>query len=89
MVSYLLTKYDEDKSLAGYDAAILVYLQPAKITHQQHTDGLFAKGCTVADVYVDKTQEDIFIEGVDASICHSLVHYWAQNLQAELVDIEF
>lgn len=52
------------------------------MTPQQHTDDLIAKPCKVADVCDEGTLNEVFIEGVDAAIRHSLPNYWATNPQA-------
>lgn len=40
VVSYLLTKYENDKDIAQNDATILGYVPPSKMTSQQYTDNL-------------------------------------------------
>lgn len=59
------------------------------MTAQQYADDLVAKSCKVADVYDDWKLKNVFIEGVDACIRHSLRHYLARNPQADLTDIDF
>lgn len=50
---------------------------------------LIAKSCKAGDVHNEGTLIDVFIESIDTSICHSLSHYWTQNLQANLTNIAF
>lgn len=83
MVKYTLKKYATDQGIAEYDAAIFHYMQPDKTTHQQYANDLVAKYCKVAHVYDKGTLKDVFVEGVDASIRHSLRHFWAQDPQAD------
>lgn len=64
-------------------------MQPAKVTPQQYADDLVASSCKVVDVHDEWSGYDLFIEGVDQSICNTLSQYWAQNLQVDLADIVF
>lgn len=71
------------------DAAMRSYAQAPGMTSKQYASDLIAKSCKVADVYVERTLNDAFIEGLDASISHSLRNYWPRNAQADLTDISF
>lgn len=51
------------------------YVEPAKKTLQYFADNLIAKLCKVANAWEERTMIDVFIEGVDASIRHSLPKY--------------
>lgn len=75
VVNYLLKKFVTDQAFVEYDATILRYMQPTNMTSQQIADDLIAKSCKVADVYEQSTLNDVSIEGVDASIRHSLREY--------------
>lgn len=57
------------------DSAILRYKQPANMTSMQYAEDLNAKSWKVTDVYDESMLNDIFIEEVDPSICHSLWEY--------------
>lgn len=59
------------------------------MTLQHFADDLITKSCKVSDVYDDSTLNDVLIESRDASIHHSLQHYWASHPQADLTDIAF
>lgn len=89
MVNYLLKKYKTDQAIAENDIAVVRYVQPLNMTSLQYVDDLITKSCTVADVYGEVTLNDIFFEGVAASIRHGLPNYWASNAQDELTDIAF
>lgn len=56
-------------------AAILRYMHPANETTQQCADDLEEISYMVADAYDKGMLNDICIEQVGLSICHSLRHY--------------
>lgn len=60
--------------MAEHDTAILRYMQLANMTLQQYTVDLVARLCKVAGVYDERTLKDVFINGDDASIRHTLRH---------------
>lgn len=53
------------------------------------SDNFIAKWRKVADFYDGSSLKDIFIEGVDASIRHSLRNRWISHPQVEVTDIAF
>lgn len=59
------------------------------MTPHHFTDNLITKSCKLAVVYDLSTLNDVFIEGVDVSIPHSLRNNWLKNPQADLADKEF
>lgn len=89
VVNHLLKEYTADQVNAEYDAIVLRYMQLANMTLQQYVDDLTAKTCKVADAYDEDTLKDVFIEGADQSISHSLQTYWETSSQASLTDIAF
>lgn len=62
--------------MTNYDAAILRYMLPTNMFPLKYAEDLVAKSCKVTDVYEQETLNDVFIEGVDESIHHSLRNYW-------------
>lgn len=62
---------------------------PSGMTPQQYANDLIAKLCKVADVYDESTLNDVFIEGVDASIQQSLRNFRVTNPHSDLTDIAF
>lgn len=89
VVNHLLKRYANDQGIAETDAAISRYSQPAIMTPLQYREDLFAKAIRVGDVYGDAVLNDIFIEGIDASIRQSLRKYWATHPHADLTDLAF
>lgn len=55
--------------------ANLRYTQPASINPVQYVHYVYAKSYKVADVYDEYTLPNIFVEGVDTSICHCIKVY--------------
>lgn len=68
VVNYLLKKFATDPAIAGFDAAILLYMQAGNMTPEQYADDVVAKSCKVTDVFDKCTLNDVIIEGVDPSI---------------------
>lgn len=68
----LLKKFANDQAIAEMDSEMLHCIQPAHMTSLQNAYDLYAKCCKVADVYGESTLNEIFSEGTDPSICHSL-----------------
>lgn len=75
VVNYVLKKFANDKAIAEIDCTILRFSQPTSMTPMQYADDLYAKSSKVADAYEELTLNNIFIEEVDSSICHSLREY--------------
>lgn len=71
-MNYLFKKFASDKEISKMNAAVLRYIQLDSLPPMQYADDLDAKSCKIADAYNDSTLNDIFIEGVDFSICNSL-----------------
>lgn len=71
------------------DSAIQRYTPSDSMTLIQYVDDLYEKFCKVADINDEATLTDIFVEGLDSSICHSLRQYWATHLLADGTDIGF
>lgn len=61
-------------------------MQQSNMTLQRYGDDLIAKSCIVADEYETRTFNDVFMEGVDTPIRHSLGHYRPQDRLADLTD---
>lgn len=59
------------------------------MTPQKYADELAATPCEVVDVYDRVVLNDVFIEGANRSVRHSLRHFWVQNALADLIDICF
>lgn len=73
--SYLLIKYAWDQAIAENDVAVQRNVQPSNMTMERYDDDLNAKSCKGAGVYNESTLNDVFSEGADASIRHSLRNY--------------
>lgn len=58
-------------------------------TPQQFADDMITKSYEVADVYDESALNNVFIERVNASICHSLRGYWALHQTANITNISF
>lgn len=89
MGSYILKKFATDQVVAGYEASILRYVQPSRMSPQQHADDVTAKSCNAADVYDEGTASDVFIKGVALSTRQSFRSYLATQRQADLQKIVF
>lgn len=87
MVNYLLKEYTTGHAFAEYEGTILRYMQPANMIPRQYVGSPIGKSGTVANVYDECTLNDVFIEGGDQSIRHSLQNYWVTDPQADLTDI--
>lgn len=61
------------------DSAILHYIKPSSMTLIQYADSLYANSCKVIGVYDDSFLNDMFIEDVNSSVCHSFREYWVTN----------
>lgn len=68
---------------------ILLYNQAPSMTLMQYAGHLYKKVSKVEDVSDQFTLNDIFIEGGDFSICHSLWEYGVFKPQTDLTDIVF
>lgn len=71
------------------DSSILWCTEPVHMTPTQYADNLYAKSFKLTDVYYDAKLNNISIERVDNSICHSLRNYWATHLCADVNDSAF
>lgn len=71
-----MKKFATHRAVSKSTLEILRYLQVANVTLQQYTDGQVTKSCKEADVYNESASNDVFIEGVEASIFHSHRCYW-------------
>lgn len=89
VVKYLLKKYAKNQTTAVYDAAILRYMLRANMIPKHYADDLVTESSKVADVYNEKMQNSVFIEGAEASMRHSVRHYWAQNTQGNCTNFTF
>lgn len=87
--NYLLKNFATHQTVAKMNSTILRHTQPSSMSQTQNAVDLYVKSCKAADVYDGSTLNDIFIEGVDFSICHSHGKCWVSNPQAELSDIAF
>lgn len=65
----------------------MCYTQPPSLPPTKYADALYARSCKLADVYDEAALNDIFIEIIDSSICHSVWKYWASTSQADLTDV--
>lgn len=70
-VKYLLKKFSNDHAVAEMSFEILQYTQPAHMAPMQYTVDLYAKSHKVVDVYDKSASNNIFIEAVNSSTCHS------------------
>lgn len=57
------------------------------MTCMQYADDLKANSGEMAEVYYEVTSNDIFIEEVDFSLCHSLRKNWARHPHADVIDM--
>lgn len=57
------------------------------MTLLQYGDDLVPRSCKFANVYDEETLIDVFVEGVDKSICHCLRHQRALKPPADSTDI--
>lgn len=64
-------------------------MQPTQMNPIQHTDDLVTKSCKVADIYGERTLNNVSPEGVDAFICHRLRRLREQNPQAHVTYIVY
>lgn len=80
---------DTDQVIAEYDAAVPRYMKPTNMTSRQYADDTFAKSCRFADVYDGRSLNDVFIEDVNASVCHSFRYFLTQNPRSDLSDVAF
>lgn len=71
------------------DFKVFCYIQPAHMTTMQHSNDLYARTCKVAVVYYDSTPKNIFIKGVDPSICRSLKEHYATHPLSDVTDIAY
>lgn len=53
----------------------------------QYNHGLYAKSCSVADVYDEFNLNHILTKLFDYTICHSVWKYWVSNSQSSLATI--
>lgn len=53
----------------------MTYSQLANISAMKYANDLYTKSCNVAEVDDKATLNDIFIDGVNSPICHSLHKY--------------
>lgn len=56
------------------DYVVLCYTQLANVTSMQLGNNLYAKSCKVTDNYGKAKLNDICIERVDCTICHSMAN---------------
>lgn len=75
VVHYLLKIFAIYLIIVEIDPANLCYTQPPNITFMQYAADLYAKLSKVADIYEDPALNDIFIVGVDYSVCRGLLEY--------------
>lgn len=87
MVNRLLRKYATNQAIAENGAAILRYVQLSYVNPQHYANELIVKSCKVAEVFDERTLNDMSIEIVDASIMHSLRKYCRTNPHEILMDI--
>lgn len=87
VLNYLLYQFANDQASCEMNSRILRHTQRANMTPMQFASDLHAKSCKVADIYAESSLKDIFIEGVDPSICHSTWKYGATDPQIDLTDI--
>lgn len=85
----MLRKIATDQEIAKINSAVLRYTKPTNMTTRQYPEDLHAKPCKVADVYDESTLNDIFIKGVDFTICHRVRKYWAMQPHVDLNNIAF
>lgn len=85
--NFVLKKYASDSRIAMKNVANLRYIQLSSMTPQQYTEELVAISSKVSDMSDESTFNDVFIEGVDASIRNNIHIYWQKNSQADLTDI--
>lgn len=62
-------------------------MQPALMTSQQFAEDLIANSCKIATVYDKSTLNDVFVDGVNAFVHHSLRDYWALHPHPDLTNI--
>lgn len=71
----LLQKFADDQATDKMNSAILCHTQPDYMTLMKYAEGLYGKSKKVADIQNEWISNDVFINGVDTSICHSLRKY--------------
>lgn len=59
------------------------------MTTMQYAGDMYKKSYQISYAYDESTCTNIFIEGVDLSICHSGREYWAIHPQVDVFDIAF
>lgn len=89
VVDYFLKKIARDQAIAERDSKILRSIHPAHMPPTQYANDHYEKSCRVADVHGESTLNNIFVEGVDPSICHSVPEYLATLSQTDVTDIAF
>lgn len=87
--NYHLKKFANNHAIDRMDSRISRYIQTAQMTPVRYVDDLYELSCKVAVVYKESNPNEIFIEGIDPSICHSLWEYWATHPRADVTSISF
>lgn len=85
----LFKEMTNDQAFAKMDFAILRCTQLASMTLMQYADDLYDKSCKVPEVYDEMALNNIFIEGADSSLSHSLRKFWATHSQANEREFAF
>lgn len=70
VVNCLLMKLANYEAIAELDSKIYCHMRPAHMTAMQYANDPYAKSCKIVYVYEESTLNEIFIEGVDPTICH-------------------
>lgn len=72
VVNFLLTKYATDESISETESKITRFAQPPVMTPYKYAENLVKRTLRFGVVYKQYALKEIFIEGSDASIRHSM-----------------
>lgn len=83
---FLLKKYATDEVIVETESDITRSAQSSHMTPSQYAEVLVTKAFWCGDVYEEYAPIQIFIEGLVASVRHSMREYWENKKDANLHD---
>lgn len=89
VATFFLKKHATSEIIEQTLSNITRFVQPSNMILNQYAEELMTKILWSGDVYEEYTLNEIFIEGLDASIRHSVRESWKNKKNANLHELAF